>query len=100
MAGLEFAETASGVTLEANAHLASLSGLDALASVGTEDGQLGSVVIEYNPLLASLVGWNALRQVGGDLMVSDNASLPQADAETWAAQIEVEGSVTLSGNAL
>lgn len=99
LAGLESAESAAKVSFTANPLLVSLGGLDALAAVGIDPAHAGYVLIEDNPLISSLIGWNTLREVAGSLSVSGNASLPQADVETWAANIDVGGSITLDGNA-
>lgn len=39
-----------------------------------------------------------LSHVAGDLRIIENPLLPQAEAEAWAAQVDVSGDVTICGN--
>ena len=75
--------------------LASLPDLEGLSSLATLTSGLS---IYRNDSLGSLDGLSSLVSVGGSLYIQDNASLCQADAEAFAASVEVVGSVTVADN--
>lgn len=81
LTGLENLTSIGGnITVEGNAVLADLSGLSGVGTVG------GYLRIEDNPTLTSL-GLTSLTSVGTDLVVFDNLSLPQCDAEAFGATL-------------
>ena len=62
----------------------------------------GDLYVYDNAFLTSLAGFTSLATVGGDLNISYNSTvyncLSQAEAEAFAATINVAGSIDVSGN--
>ena len=58
----------------------------------------GTLTIGGNASLTSLDGRPSLTTVTWLLLIQDNACLSQAEAEAFAAFINVDGAVTVSGN--
>lgn len=71
--------------------LESLEGLENLESVG-------ELFIRSNSGLRSLAGLSKLKTVGGDLSIFLNDKLAQADAESFAAKLQVGGMRKVEGN--
>jgi len=76
----------------ANASLVDWDGLNFLVDVG------GDLIVEDHPLLVALPSIQRLEHVGGDFTIRDNPVLPTLSAENLAAQIDIEGTVTITGN--
>lgn len=57
-----------------------------------------SLLIVENAGLVSLAGLDNVLVVGDNLSIRDNPMLPQAEAEAWAQQVDVGGTVTICGN--
>jgi hypothetical protein len=70
----------------------SVDGVGALREVGTLE-------ISSNPWLERLDGFATLDVVHGDVTITDNLKLPQAEIDTLLRRVRVEGTVTVSGNA-
>jgi hypothetical protein len=71
--------------------MASMEGLEQLTTAG-------SFRIVENPQLVSLAGLEGLLSVEDNLSIHDNPMLPQAEAEAFAAGVDVGGSVTICNN--
>lgn len=81
LTGLEnLTSVGSYITIERNDSLSSLSGLAGLNSVGTY------LLVSDNPLLTTL-GLSNLTNIGEDLIVVENASLPQCDADAFGTAV-------------
>ena len=74
-----------------NGTLTSLD-MPVLTSVG------GALYIGWNPALTSLDGLSSLTSVGGYLYIQLNDCLDQAEAEVFAASLDVWGDVTVEDN--
>jgi len=116
--GLMNLETVGGaVFIHHNRSLPNLSGLKSLGDVGDElfisaNDSLETLAglenvqsmeklrLIYNQALMSLDGLSGLKTVRGDLTIKDNPELSQAEAEAFAARIDVAGSIEVSGNKL
>jgi hypothetical protein len=83
--------TSADLTISGNSLAQSLL-LDALVTVG------GDLVIHDNSALASIATLDEVATIAGDLVITDNPDLPTAAADGLAAQAEVGGTVTISGN--
>lgn len=72
---------------------------DSLASPQlTRVRECGELFVASNASITEL-GLDALATVSGDLSILANPVLSQADAEAFAAQLEVGGAIDVSGNA-
>ncbi|WP_434424726.1 hypothetical protein [Nannocystis pusilla] len=90
LAGLEGAELTAELWLNKNPALASLAGLAAPSS-------LNRLYLGDNDALASLAKLDPLASIH-DLTIINHATLPQADAEAWAAGRLVAGLLKVDGN--
>lgn len=81
LSGLDLQTVTGDVVVRANASLASLAGLDRLASIG------GRLIVEQNPRLTSLFELAALREVGGAVVVADNEALSRCEGAALLAQV-------------
>lgn len=90
LAGFAQLGSIGGALLVNNSGLPSFAGLDALGIVA------GDLTITQNSRLTSLAGLDALREVGQDLRVSNNSMLPLADAQAFAAGVNVQGEVIVA----
>ena len=93
LTGLASVTTIGGtLTIQNSAGPTSVAGLESLELVA------GNMVIENNPDLGSLGGMAGLGSVGGDLRIVGNGSLGNAEAQAFAAGLDVGGDVVISGN--
>jgi hypothetical protein len=79
------------LTLEGQLGVVDLQGMGALIVVET------SLVLSGNPQLTSLAGLESLAHVGS-IAITDNPTLPQAEAEAFVATLEVDGGTQVCGN--
>jgi hypothetical protein len=91
LAGLSALESAYQVEFSALPQLEEL-GLSALSSVEQQ------LWIDHNPKLRELTSLSSLRHVAGDLIVVRNPELDESAAQTWAAQVQVDGVRKVLGN--
>lgn len=85
--------------LNAVGDVASLSGLGITSMEGLEGlAQTGALLIIGNSQLSTLAGLENLTEVSGDLRIRDNPMLPQAEAEAWAAGVDVGEDVVICNN--
>lgn len=108
------------LTIEGNDGLLDLSGLESLETLDDGDGnlrvaenealisvsgleslvELWDLTLDANPSLTDVRPLYGLEAVHGDLTLTDNTSLPTAEALALVEQIEaIGGEVTISGNA-
>ena len=80
------------LVLEDNPALAVVPDLAGLTQID------GNLEIRRNDALISITDLSAVTKVGGRLVVVVNPELPEADAETWAAPINVGGDRKIAGN--
>jgi hypothetical protein len=80
------------LVIEDNLETRAIDGLEGVVELA------GKLRIENNRYLGGLDGLGGLERVGGDLVIQGNGSLSQAEAEAFAAALEVGGSVTVEGN--
>ncbi len=60
----------------------------------------GGLTLHGNDGLLDLDGLSQLGHVGGDVVVTDNTALPEAEIEVWLAGVAVDGVVVRAGNGL
>ena len=71
--------------------LTNLGGLGSLSDVGY-------LVIAENDALNTMAGLDALETIAENLSIRKNPMLPQTEVETWAAAVDVQGSVQICEN--
>lgn len=89
--GLSSLDSVGGLAVSRTTQLSSLAGLERLESIG-------GVVIFANAELSGLSRLEGLREVRETLEISENPVLPQADAEAFAASVEVGGATVVGEN--
>jgi hypothetical protein len=75
--GLDQLAKLDSLTVQNNARLASLDGLDQIEALA------GDLTIKNNPALVSLEGLGALTNVAGSITITDNAALPQSEVDAF-----------------
>ena len=78
--------------IRSNDTLVGLEGLSNLTTVG------GDLEVAYNDLLASVDGLSSLTTIGGALEILGNGQVCEAEAEAWAATLDIGSGSTIFGN--
>jgi len=78
-----------GLFLVGTGNLSDFSGLDVLARVG------GNMNVTGCPQLTSFGGLTSMAEVGGNLVISNNQALPTIEAQNFANNVTVHGTVTI-----